>query len=92
MIFIFPKNYKFNLKLFGFIDYKTVIFDIIYGLMLFFVIKIFSNISIKIYAFICLYFPIILISFFGINEENIIDILKYILKYVFCQKIILYDK
>lgn len=93
MKFIFPKNYKFSFKLLGFIDWKTAIFDIIYGVIIFILINfIFDNINIKIYIFISFYFPILLFSFLGINEENIIDISKYLFKYFISQKIILYNK
>lgn len=93
MKFIFPKNYKFSFKLLGFIDYKTAIFDIAYGTILFFIINfIFNNLNLKTYIFISLYFPIVLFSFLGINDENIIDVIRYFLKYFFSQKIILYNR
>ncbi len=93
MKFIFPKNYKFRFKLLGFIDYKTAIFDSVYGLLLFFFTNlIFNSISMKIYCFVSLFFPIILFSIFGVNEENIIDIIIYLFKFSKSQKIILYDR
>lgn len=91
--FIFPKNYKFKSKLFGFIDYEAAVFVIIYGIILFIILNlIFSNLNIKIYLFVSLYFPIILFSFLGINNENIIETMKYLFKYIISQKIILYKK
>lgn len=93
MNFIFPKNYKFKSKLFGFIDYTTAIVIAIYGIVLFSLINlIFNNINIKIYLFIVLYFPVILFSFLGINNENIIDTIRYLFKYLVSQKVILYEK
>ena len=35
MKFIFPQNYNFNNKLFGFIDYSTLILNILWGLIIF---------------------------------------------------------
>lgn len=91
--FIFPKNYKFSFKLLGFIDYKTAIFDILYGIILFFIINlIIKNINLKIYIFISLYFPIVLFSFLGVNDENIIDVIRYLVKYFISQKVILYNR
>lgn len=93
MKFIFPKNYNFKPKLFGFIEYSTAIFNIIYAGILFFIINyLFKNISIKIYLCIGLYFPVLLFSFFGVNNENIIDIIRYMFKFIKKQKIILYKK
>ena len=91
--FIFPKNYRFSFKLLGFIDYKTAIFDVLYGAILFFIINlIISNLNFKIYIFISLYFPIVLFSFLGVNDENIIDVIRYLVKYFISQKVILYNR
>ena len=93
MNFIFPKNYKFKSKLLGFIDYETAIIVAIYGVILYITLNlIFYNLNIKIYLFVSLYFPVILMSFFGVNNENIIDVIKYLFKYFISQKVILYEK
>ena len=36
MRFVFPQNYNFNNKLFGFIDYSTITLKIIFFIILFF--------------------------------------------------------
>ena len=41
MKFIFPKNYKYNAKILGFIDYTTAIIDVIIGMIIFLMIHIF---------------------------------------------------
>lgn len=93
MKFIFPSNYKFTFKMLGFIDYKTAVFDVIYGGILFFICKVLNiSITIKIYIFVGLYLPILLFTIFGLNGENIVDVLKYLLKYFLKQKIYLYSK
>ena len=44
MKFIFPQNYNFRTKLFGFIDYQVAIFNIILWLIIYFFINlIFKN-------------------------------------------------
>ena len=93
MKFIFPKNYDFKSKLFGVFDYFTIIIDIIYSLFVFSVcILIFNDIYIKIFIIISLCFPIILLSIFGLNNENVFLVLLYILKYFLKPKLYLYNK
>ena len=82
MKFIFPKNYKYNAKLFGFIDYTTAIIDLIIGIILFLIVHaIFTNIGTQVYVFISLFSPIIPFSFLGVNKENILDFSLYIIKF-----------
>ena len=93
MKFIFPKNYDFKSKLFGVFDCFTIIIDIIYSLFIFSVCNLlFNNIYIKIFIIISLCFPIILLSVFGLNNENIFLVLIYILKYFLKPKLYLYNK
>ena len=93
MKFIFPKNYDFKSKLFGVFDYFTIIIDIIYSLFVFSVCNlIFNDIYIKIFIIISLCFPIILLSIFGLNNENVFLVLLYILKYFLKPKLYLYNK
>ncbi len=91
MKFIFPQNYNLNSKLFGMFDYSTVIFNILWGLFIFCLINlIFNNVTIKIFLFITLYFPIFMFSLIGFNHENILYVLYYIAKYLFKPKVYLY--
>ena len=93
MRFIFPKNYNFKQKLFGIIDYSTAILDIAIGIILFSITNIlFKNITIKIYFFISLYFPLLLFSILGIQKESFINVLFYIIKFFKNQNIYLYRK
>ena len=93
MKFIFPKNYDFKSKLFGVFDYFTIIIDIIYSLFVFSICNlIFNDIYIKIFIIISLCFPIILLSIFGLNNENVFLVLLYILKYFLRPKLYLYNK
>ncbi len=93
MFFIFPKNYFFKQKLFGIFDYSTIILNItIYALCLVVLYLIPFTVSIKIFIFIIICFPITLISIFGINGENLLYIFKYIFSFLLKPKVYLYRK
>ena len=93
MKFIFPQNYNFKNKLFGFIDYSTLFFNILYGGFVFCVLDLLINsFSVKISLFIILYFPLLIFSITGFNHENIIYVIIYLFKYFFCKKIYFYSK
>ena len=93
MKFIFPQNYNFKNKLFGVLDYNTVIANIIWALLVFVIINIiFQNLNIKIFLFIIFCFPFLLLSIFGFNGENILYVFSYILKFYIKQKIYFYNK
>jgi hypothetical protein len=93
MHFIFPKNYNFKPKLLGFIEYSTAILDAIVGLIIYgFVNLIFTNISIKIYVFVSMFLPVLLISILGINRESFISVFTYMFKFIKNQTIYLYKR
>lgn len=92
MKFIFPQNYNFNFKLFGFLDYKTLFFNLIWWLIIFLISNLFFDLLFKIVFFIIFCFPILLISLFGFNQENILYVFKYIFLYYKKPKIYLYNK
>ena len=93
MKFIIPQNYSFKNKLLGFIDYSTAIFNIIWALFVFIIINIFPfTLNIKIGLFIFLYFPLLLFSFFGFNNENILYVFSYIFKFIKNSKVYFYGK
>lgn len=93
MHFIFPKNYNFKPKLLGFIEYTTAIIDTVIGVIIYFLINLFfTNINTKIYVFISLFLPVLLISILGINKESFINVFKYMLKFIRNQNVYLYKK
>ena len=93
MKFIFPKNYQFKNKIFGIIDYTTAFVNIIwYVIVLILVNLIFDSIDIKVFVFISLCFPLLLISFSGFNGENIITVLSYLFKFITRQKLYFFSK
>ena len=93
MKFIFPQNYNFKSKLFGFIDYSTVILNLVWGLFVFSIVYFFiPNITMKIGVFIILFLPFALCSIIGFNHERTLYILMYLYKYIFSPKLYLYNK
>ena len=82
MKFIFPQNYDFKNKLFGFIDYSTVIFNVLWdGFILLLLNLIFSSLTIKVFLFIIFCFPLLLLSISGLNGENFFFIPKKEIKF-----------
>ena len=93
MKFIFPQNYNFDSKLLGFIDYTTVILNILWGFIIFLISYfIVPNITFKISFFIVFFLPFFLFSIIGFNHEKMLYIIKYLYKYIFTPKIYLYKK
>lgn len=93
MRFIFPKNYKYRAKIFGFIDYITAIVDAFIGLVLFWILKIFiKKFSTRLYVFVIVFIPIILFTVFIADGENIISYLVRIIKFIKRRGVYLYGK
>lgn len=93
MIFIFPQNYNFKNKLFGFLDYSTAIINIVWDLFVFCFCNLFFNsIDIKIFLFVVFCLPLLMFSMFGFNHENILYVLLYVLKFIKNRKIYLFSK
>lgn len=65
MKFIFPKNYRYRAKILGFIDYITAIVDSLIGILLFFLIRIFTKkiTTRNIYFYYFIYSNIIIFNF-----------------------------
>lgn len=93
MNFIFPANYSFKNKLFGFIDYSTIIFVFLWCLTIFCISNIlFININFKIFFVISFCFPILIISIVGFNHENIIYVFTYLIKFLIKRKVYIFNK
>lgn len=93
MKFIFPQNYNFKNKLFGILDYTTIFINIIWSLFILLIINLLlKDLTIKIFIFIIFSFPILLFSISGFHGENIIIVFMYILKFIFRQKVFLFNK
>lgn len=93
MKFIFPQNYNLKLKLFGILDYGTAIFDLIWCLLIFFILQLtFHSIKISIIFSIVLSIPVLIFSVVGFNGENMGTILKYMLIYLISPKFYVFNK
>ena len=92
MKFIFPQNYNFKSKLFGFIDYSTIILNIIWCAFVFIFINFFDNLNIKIFLFFLFCFPLLLFSLTGFNGENITYVIYYIFKFLIKPKLLFFTK
>ena len=91
--FIFPQNYTFKNKIFGFIDYSVVIINIIWFLIIGGLLHLcIQDINVKVIAFILFCFPIFLLSISGIHGENIIYIFIYMFKFFIKQKLFFFTK
>lgn len=91
MKFIIPQNYDFSSKLFGFIDYGTVLLNVIWCIFIFCTSSIFTtNLFIKLFVIIILCFPVLLFSIIGFNHENVLYVAFYIFKFIRNQKVYLY--
>lgn len=82
MKFIIPQNFNFKRKLLGLIDYSTAIFNVLWICFIFLIVNLFSfSLNVKIGIFITFYFPLLLFSIFGFNNENILYVLSYTIKF-----------
>ena len=93
MKFIFPQNYNFKNKLFGFIDYSTAILNILWDAFIFCILDmLFTSITIKIFCFIIACLPLFLFSLLGFSHENILYIFSYMYAFIKNRKIYFYNK
>ena len=93
MKFLIPQNYIFKNKLFGFMDYSTAIFNVIWALLVIGILSIIPlSLNIKTGIFITLYFPLLIFSFFGFNNENILYVLFYLIKFILNNRVYFYGK
>lgn len=93
MKFIFPQNYTFKNKIFGFIDYSVAIINIVWAIIIGGLLHILiQDINIKVIVFIIFFFPIFLLSISGIHGENIIYVFIYMFKFFIKQKLFFYAK
>ncbi len=91
MKYIFPKNYNFKNKILGIIDYPTAIFNVIMFVIIFATMSmLFKNISTRVVFIIVFYFPILLFSLVGFNNESVLYTIFYIIKFLLSPKLYLY--
>jgi len=93
MKFIFPQNYRFHTKLFGLFDYPTAFLNFAWWLIIFLITKLLPfHLLDKIIFFIITCFPILLISLFGFQQENILYVIHYLFIFWKSNKLYLYRK
>ena len=93
MKFIIPQNYKFKNRIFGIIDYSTAIFNLIWNIILYFILKnIIIVLSTKIFIFSALSFPVLLLTIVGFNNESPLYTIRYLIQYIKRPKIYLFHK
>lgn len=93
MKFIFPQNYDFKNKLFGIIDYSTAFVNLLwYAFVFIFINLIFKDLTLKIFIFVVLCFPLLLFSFAGFHGENILYLFSYLAHFLMKPKLFLYKK
>lgn len=92
-IYFFPQNYDKKEKFLGLFDYRAIFVIGILGIGIFNLLRTINvNIKLKICLFmIFTLFPTIMISV-GINGENMIDIMKYAIKFLVKEQVYLYRK
>ena len=90
-MYIFPKNYNFKNKIGGVIDYPTAIFNLLFIFLLYKFISIFNlTLTSKLIFISIFYTPIFLVSIFNHNDDNIICIAYYVIKFLVRPKLYLY--
>ncbi len=93
MKFIFPQNYSLKSKFLGFLDYSTLFVNLIWIYLVFNISSIFASslyIHLSIVIIFCL--PLILFSILGMNNENILQIIIYLIKYILKPKLYIFYK
>ena len=91
MNFVIPQNFNLENKLFGFLDFSTAIFLVCFSVIIFFILNILPiNFILKLFIFLILFFPLFILSVTGFYKENLIDVIFYLLKFLFSQKLYLY--
>lgn len=81
-------NYKRNNKWMGIIDYKSLVFLIIYSIVLWNILGFISaELEYKIYIFFLLFIPFLAILCINISSESAVDVLVIILKYSLKNKV-----
>ena len=93
MNFIFPKNYDFTFKFMGIISYFTIVINLLWGLLIYFIASLlFKSFIVKLYLFIILFLPFFLFSILNKSNENVLSVILFIFKYIFRPKVFFYDK
>lgn len=93
MKYIIPKNYDIKPKILGTFNFYSLLITLIAVIITYVIISLFDITFInKISICIIINLPIFLLLNFGIESENILFIILYLMIYMFSKKVYLYDK
>lgn len=93
MNFIFPKNYNYSFKFMGMFSYLSILVNIIWALVVYFLVSLlFTSFIVKLYGFIILFLPVCLFTLLNKSNENILIVLFFLAKYIIKPKVYFYDK
>lgn len=93
MKFIFPQNYNLKNKFLGVLDYSTLFVNLIWIYLVFNISRLFGlSLYIQLSLVIILCFPLILFSILGINNEKILNVIIYLVKYILKPKLYIFYK
>lgn len=91
--FVFPMNYKEKEKFLGIVEYKVVFVISIFWMVVFFFIR---NIKIELlpkvvlFITICGFFTVLILV--GVNGENMVDFIYFMMKFFMREKVYVYRK
>lgn len=92
MHFIFPKNYDFKPKLFGFINYSSAILNIIFLIIVFTLLHFFPiSLLTRLSIMIAICFPVFLLSTVVFNGEDFVFVFWYTFRFYIKQKLFFYS-
>lgn len=91
--FVIPQNYNLKSKFLGFLNYSTIVINLVWIFFIFNLLNLFPlSLHIQISLTIILCLPLILFSILGVNNESIFQIILYLLKYFLKPKIYIFYK
>lgn len=93
MKFIFPQNYSLKNKFLGALDYSTLFVNLVWIFLVFNITHLFfSSLYIQLSLVIVLCLPLILFSILGVNNENILNVIIYLFRYILKPKLYIFYK
>lgn len=91
--YVIPKNYDIRPKILGIIEQEALILFLIVNILFFMIINnLINNIFIVLELMIIIALPQAIILVNGINGENIVYVIRYMVRYIFKKKVYLYEK
>lgn len=91
--YVIPKNYDIRPKILGIIEQEALILFLIVNILFFMIINnLINNIFIVLELMIIIALPQAIILVNGINGENIVYVIRYMVIYIFKKKVYLYEK